>query len=76
MAYVLVLAMGFGWGYAVRDLMSRRRRASLRKRYLDALAAEGGDAPYGGRAWDPGSRRRGCGEDRLRARGTERTART
>ena len=33
-ALLLALTMGFAAGYAVRDLKSRRRRASVRAEYL------------------------------------------
>jgi hypothetical protein len=46
MAYVLLLIVGFACGYGVRGLISRYRRASLRKR-----GAKSGDASYGARAF-------------------------
>jgi hypothetical protein len=42
--YALLLLVGFGSGYGVRELVSRHRPATLRRRYL-----ERGGASYGGR---------------------------
>jgi hypothetical protein len=38
METVFLLAFGFGCGYGIRELISRHRRADLRKRYYEKLA--------------------------------------